>query len=155
MSIDTRVNRTELQGVLNKLTLLSKTMTKDVERVINRNALKIESNAKKNLSSIYPIINRDRVDTGVLRSSIKTIKTHQLGREVGTNLEYAPYVEFGTKSRVETEIEGVDYSAYAIQFKKSSGGSGGMYATPYLFPAYEKQRKVIFKEIKRVVDGKR
>lgn len=57
----------------------------DVSKALNRACLVVENEAKR----LCP------VDTGDLRSSI----THEVNNDVGivgTNKEYAPYVEFGT-----------------------------------------------------------
>lgn len=137
----TEISRKDLDNVLGKLDTLSKEMRKNVELTINKHALRIESDAKS----------RVVVDTGRLRSSIKTEKLGELGRTVYTNVEYAPYVEFGTKSKVQTTIMGEDYSKIAIQFKKSNGGAGGVSARPFLFPAYETERPRIIKALKDLV----
>ena len=141
----TEISKSDLDNVLGKIQLLSKQMRKDVETTINKHALNIESDAKR----------RCVVDTGRLRSSIKTEKFGELGRQVYTNVEYAPYVEFGTKGKVETNILGVDYSDVAIQFKKSSSTVGGVRPRPFLFPAFETERPRIIKDLKNLVDGKR
>jgi len=137
----TEISRKDLDNVLGKLDTLSKDMRKNVEYTINKHALRIESDAKS----------RVVVDTGRLRSSIKTEKLGELGRTVYTNVEYAPYVEFGTKSKVNTTIMGEDYSEVAIQFKKSNGGLGGVIPRPYLFPAFETERPRIIKALKDLV----
>lgn len=137
----TEISRKDLDNVLGKLDTLSKDMRKNVEFTINKHALRIESDAKS----------RVVVDTGRLRSSIKTEKLGELGRTVYTNVEYAPYVEFGTKSKVNTTIMGEDYSEVAIQFKKSNGGPGGVRPRPYLFPAFETERPRIIKALKDLV----
>ena len=137
----TEISRKDLDNVLGKLDTLKKNMRKDVEYTINKHALRIESDAKS----------RVVVDTGRLRSSIKTEKLGELGRTVYTNVEYAPYVEFGTKGRVNTTIMGEDYSDVAIQFKKSNSSIGGVSARPYLFPAFETERPRIIKALKNLV----
>jgi len=126
---------------MRKVDALTPKMKKKAEFLINASALKIESDAK----------HRVPTDTGRLRSSIKTEKFGGVGRKVYTNVEYAPYVEFGTKSRVETTISGVDYSDVAIQFKKSNGGLGGVSARPYLFPAFEAEKPKLIKNLKRLM----
>lgn len=141
----TEISKKDLDNVLGKIQLLSKQMRKDVETTINKHALNIESDAKR----------RCVVATNRLRSSIKTEKFGELGRQVYTNVEYAPYVEFGTKGKVETNIMGVDYSDVAIQFKKSSSTVGGVRPRPFLFPAFETERPRIIKDLKNLVDGKR
>jgi len=141
----TEISKSDLDNVIGKIEMLSKQMRKDVETTINKHALRIESDAKS----------RCVVDTGRLRSSIKTEKLGELGRQVYTNVEYAPYVEFGTKGRVKTNILGVDYSDVAIQFKKSNSTVGGVRPRPFLFPAFETERPRIIQSLKNLVDGKR
>lgn len=67
-----------------------KTYSKDahdkVSDAIQHGALSITADAKR----IVP------VDTGALRNSIQYTKISDLEAEVGTNIEYAPHVEFGT-----------------------------------------------------------
>lgn len=74
--------------------------------------LRVESTAKQ----LCP------VDTGRLRSSIRTTTPYKRGRNlvvtVGTNVEYASYVENGTRNR---------------------DGSVRMRARPYLRPALERE----------------
>lgn len=56
-----------------------------IQRALTKSALLVEADAKLNCP----------VDTGILRSSI----THQVyadAAEIGTNMSYGPYVEFGT-----------------------------------------------------------
>ena len=141
----TEISKNDLDNVLGKIQLLSKQMRKDVEFTINKHALRIESDAKS----------RCVVDSNRLRSSIKTEKFGELGRQVYTNVEYAPYVEFGTKGKVETNILGVDYSDVAIQFKKSDSTVGGVRPRPFLFPAFETERPRIIQALKNLVNGKR
>lgn len=135
------LNQQQFKRVMRRVDALTPKMKKKAEFLINASALKIESDAK----------HRVPTDTGRLRSSIKTEKFGGVGRRVYTNVEYAPYVEFGTKSRVETTISGVDYSDVAIQFKKSNGGLGGVSARPYLFPAFEAEKPKLIKNLKRLM----
>lgn len=83
---------------------LNPKISKRVRDVVNEISLNVQRGAKQ----------RCPVDTGRLRSSIHIIfRKDGLGSEVGTDVEYAPYVEFGTKR---------------------------MSAQPYLFPAWEEYR---------------
>ena len=135
------LNQQQFNRVMRKVDALAPSMKKKAEFLINASALKIESGAK----------HRVPTDTGRLKTSIKTEKFGGIGRRVYTNVEYAPYVEFGTKSRVVTTISGVDYSDVAIQFKKSTGGSGGVSPRPYLFPAFEAEKPKLIKNLKRLM----
>lgn len=81
-----------LDELLAKLSGLGGDIKESSRKGLERGAKKIQKNAKY----LVP------VDTGNLRNSIKTkSKETQIGAEaqVFTNLEYAPYVEFGTGQR--------------------------------------------------------
>ena len=53
----------------------------------------VEKGAYRLQAEIKPLV---PVDEGTLRNSISVEKTGHLQYSVGTNLEYAPYVEYGT-----------------------------------------------------------
>jgi len=79
---------------------------------VNASALRIQSNAKKNAP----------VNLGSLRNSIY-LKQQSDNKKfvyiVGTDVSYAPYVEFGTGGKVRIPA---GYSDYASQFKGKKGG---------------------------------
>jgi HK97 gp10 family phage protein len=84
-----------------------------VQREVMRSALKVQAGAKV----------RCPVDTGRLRNSIAVeIQDEGLSALVGTNVEYAPFVEFGT-SRQRPQ--------------------------PYLFPAYEEEHPQFVERLRR------
>ncbi len=91
---------------------------------LERGAKKIQKNAKY----LTPT-----GETGHLKNSIKTkSETTKEGAEaqVFTNLEYAPYVEFGTGQRgKESNIDRPEGIAYKANWK-------GMPAKPFMTPAY-------------------
>lgn len=58
-----------------------------IERFLDRGAIFIQSRAR----AAAP------VDTGRLRNSIAVDSPDNRHREIGTNVDYAPYVEFGTR----------------------------------------------------------
>ena len=102
----------ELSRALARLTELS---DREARRVVAEVAYEIEADAKE----LCP------VDTGRLRSSITTaLAATYPGAEVGTNVEYAPYVEFGT---------------YRQQ------------AQPYLTPAAETNRETLRRRIEEAM----
>lgn len=105
------------------------------------------------------------VNEGTLRNSIQWSKETPLKYNVGTNLPYAPYIEFGTGARVDIPAEFAELAALA----KQRGNTGtfeeglkqikewcrkkgidikfayiifvnllnnGMYAKPFMYPAY-------------------
>ena len=71
------------------------------------------------------------VDTGELQQSIRQgVENEGLAQTVGTNVEYAPYVEFGTGTEVDVPSGLEDY---AIQFKGAGIKEVNLPARPYLF----------------------
>lgn len=136
-----QVNQLELNKTIGNINRLNGQMRRRAGQIINYHALIIESNAKKAVP----------VDTGTLRASIMTVKESSFNRTVGTRVEYAPYVEFGTKDKVDTTISGVDYSRVALPFKKSNGGAGGVRPRPYLFPAFEAEKPKVQNALRRLV----
>lgn len=84
-----------------------------VRREVQRSLLNIQRGAKE----------RCPVDTGRLRASIATETTDDgLSGVVGTNVEYGPFVEFGTSRMV---------------------------AQPYLFPSWEEERPQFIERLRR------
>ena len=70
------------------------------ERALERMGLSAEGFAKKEISRPKPHADgtsRPNVDTGNLRNSISNkVKMNEKSVYIGTNIEYAPYVELGT-----------------------------------------------------------
>lgn len=112
-----------LDELLANLSGLGGNVKESARKGIERGAKKIQKNAKL----LTP------VDTGTLRNSIKTkseITAEGAEAQVYTNLEYAPYVEFGTGQRgSESSIERPSGVSYKADWK-------GQAAQPYLTPAY-------------------
>lgn len=112
-----------LDKLLTTLSGLGGNIKESSKKGLERGAKKIQKNAKY----LTP------VDTGHLRNSIKTkSQSTQDGAEaqVYTNLEYAPYVEFGTGQRgSESNIDRPEGISYKADWK-------GMPAQPYMTPAY-------------------
>ena len=90
------------------------------------------------------------VDTGALRNSIRSVVKEEgtgIVAEVVTNLEYAPYVEFGTGIKGENSPSP----------PKANVGQGyrsdwvGQVAQPFLYPALANNKdKVLKQEIGRL-----
>lgn len=105
----------EIKGidkVLSDFKTIDKKIAEGIKNEINDSALKIQSNAKK----LAP------VNFGNLRNSI-FVKNYSNSNgfivSVGTNVSYAPYVEFGTGGKVSVPS---GYADYAMQFKGKTGG---------------------------------
>jgi HK97 gp10 family phage protein len=86
------------------------------QREVRRSALIVQGGAKQ----------RAPVDTGRLRNSIAVeVDADGLGATVGTNVEYAPFQEFGTRT---------------------------VPAHPFLFPALEEHRQDFVSNLSRALD---
>lgn len=92
------------------------------------------------------------VDTGLLRGSIATnVKESSLTAQVGTNLEYAPYVEYGTGLFAT--------GGYGRQtpwsYQREDGSwvtTRGQRAQPFLGPALRENREKVVKEFQRTLN---
>jgi HK97 gp10 family phage protein len=92
-------------------------------------------------SSLHEIrneaVSRVPVDTGILKNNI-VVQNEKLSGKVVVNAKYAPYVEFGTGTRVDIP-EGL--KDYAIKFKGKGIKEVNLPAQPFLFPAWVRETK--------------
>jgi HK97 gp10 family phage protein len=92
-------------------------------------------------SSLHEIrneaVSRVPVDTGILKNNI-VVQNEKLSGKVIVNAKYAPYVEFGTGTRVDIP-EGL--KDYAIKFKGKGIKEVNLPAQPFLFPAWVRETK--------------
>lgn len=110
---------------------------------VSKAALLVQGSAK----------NKAPVDSGALRQSIRADKAKNQGGNViatvSTNLEYAPYVEFGTGSRGQSTNTNTE-----VKVNYRSDWSGNR-AQPFLWPALRENRnnsiKIIREEIRKAV----
>lgn len=90
------------------------------------------------------------VDTGRLRSSINLMfSTDKLGGMVYAHVKYAPYQEFGTGRFAPMGIL-PGYSAYARQFKGRGVRRVNIYPKMYLFPHFERIKKVFIRDLNNI-----
>lgn len=160
-----------INDVLKDIKRVGEEVAKDADKAMGYSARKIERDAKKNVA----------VDTGDLRASIHVIDKF-LDKEVKTDKTHAPFVEFGTKSKVDIPA---GLEQYAMQFKSSGGNfanllesiqgwcsrkgidqefaypialriaQNGVSARPFLFPAYFKELPNIKKKLEAIVNERR
>lgn len=126
---------------------LIKELDKACEEAITKCALKIEADAKE----LCP------VDTGRLRDSINTVFSnsgHEFSAEIGTDVEYAPYIEYGTgiynpNGRKEPWVYRDDEGNYHF--------THGMQAQPFMYPAFNQNKvfiqKYLAERISKVMGG--
>lgn len=112
-----------------------------LRQAIHRAGLRIESRAKSNT-------NRN-TDLGVLKGSIiQNYSEKGFSVAVGSEIEYAPYVEFGTGAMVSvpTGLEG-----YAMQFKGAGIKEVNLPARPYLYPAFTQTVPDFLQDVEKLI----
>lgn len=116
----------------------------DITPAINKATLLVESTAK----TLVPV--KDGYLRGSIHPEVKKTTKDVVGR-VFTNLEYAPYVEFGTgvtgDGTYPYEVEGLEYKDKGWTYQDHKTGefihTKGQVAQPYMYPAlYNNKDKI-------------
>lgn len=95
-----------IDNVVSRVKLLVPRIAKATEEAVDATLLAIETDAKL----LAP------VDTGRLRSDIRREKTGRFSGKVATNVVYAPYVEFGTRTNRAQPFLGPAYERHRLAF---------------------------------------
>ena len=141
--ITAHISNEDLQKSLNDIFKYKRSVREGVKKEILRTAYAVTHKAKKDCP----------IRTGRLRSSLKVvndISQDKLQAQSGTNVHYAPYVEFGTGGLVNIP-PGLE--AYAAQFKGRGLRRVNLRARPFLFPAAESERRNYESNIKKILSG--
>jgi len=95
---------------------------------------------------------RAPVDTGRLRSSISSNKVKDYLYELVAQVDYAPYLEFGTGNFAATYVKSIEpeWEQLAAQFIKT--GNGTIKERPYLYPSYKRILPILYKDLEQIVD---
>ena len=167
-----KVNNREINKAIEKIKNLEKSVVTETDKKIEKAARRIESSAK----AAVPVY------MGRLRSSID-VRGKKLQREIYTQVYYAPYVEFGTKSKVDIPA---GLESYAMSFKGKKVGDFntllknieswviskgipqeaafhiavsiaryGIRAQPFLFPAFFKEQPKLLNDLKKMLNDLR
>ncbi len=122
---------------LDKLIKKLQQVRSDGDSVIERGLLKAGNKVRNKAVLLCP------VDTGELRGSIQVEKTAPLTVAVGTNKEYAPYVEYGTGTQGDPAVPHTTKESWSYQDEKGNWHtSHGQRAQPFLRPAVDKDEVV-------------
>lgn len=96
--------------------------------------------------------NKVAVNTGALKNSIQSmpikVSKNQITGGVEVGAAYAPYVEFGTGTRVKVPS---DLSDFAAQYKGDGVKEVNLPARPFFYPEVFKQRTELPKNIERTL----
>lgn len=135
------ISQSELSRFKRQINRITDEKTKELKKVVAKSGLNMRNEAFRKCPAHF----------SVLRNSIRHY-TGQTGLSVrvGTTVYYAPYVEFGTKQRVNVPEE---LREYAIQFKTSKPGAmGGVPSRPFLYPAFKNEQERFISRIKEVMN---
>ena len=111
-----------LSSLMAKLNYLGGNVDTAIDNGLHKGALKIQSDAKR--ACPY--------DTGRLKGSISIERIAEKSYAVGTNVEYAPYVEYGTGQRGDPSVE-------------HTTARVGTYPHPFLMPALVANQSYVYK----------
>lgn len=121
----------------------------DSDTVLERGLLKAGERVRSRAVLLCP------TDTGELRNSIRSQKTAPLTVTVGTNKEYAVFVEYGTGTQGDPAVDHTTKQSWKWQDELGNWHiSHGTPAQPFLRPAVRKDEayQTIAEEVKRAID---
>jgi HK97 gp10 family phage protein len=134
------IPKSEINKAVKEVEARSTEYEKNVAKELFRGALDIESGAKQ----------KAPVKDARLRTSIQSKIDHKdVSAEVTANVDYAPYVEFGTGLYAKEYLAGKprEMVEHAREFFKT--GRGRRPAQPFLFPTYYEQRPKIIARVRK------
>jgi len=126
MNVNAQINQKDLRLLKKKIKSLKEYSGQELSNEIGKTGFAIERRSKRKVP----------VDTGGLKQSIKTFHSGKKAFvEAGKN--YAPYIEFGTGSKVDlTDMKALGIpDSYAKQFKGRGIKNINLPARPFLFPS--------------------
>lgn len=127
-----------LDGLKKRLQATEKNIREGVEGELNASAMDINRKQKRYAP----------VDTGRLRSSISVDTSKNLNKELSVNVDYAPYIEFGTGGKVEIPAGLEDI---ASQFKGKGKVVINRRAQPFFFRAYFEEKPKLIERLKKLL----
>ena len=137
-----RIDTSELDRFSVDVGKLSDKTKGNVQKVLNNTGFKIETKAKGNVP----------VDTGHLRHGITTNVGNMEVTVHTSNIKYARLVEEGTRPHtIRAKNKKALYWKGAKHPVKSVNHPGSK-AKPYLIPAFEKEKEVLIKDLKKVIE---
>lgn len=137
-----RIEVTGLEKLIGKLHALGGNVDEVVDEALQQGAKKIQNDAKRLIKA------KNAFDTGRLHGSI-TVEKIPNGYSVGTNVEYAPYIEYGTGEKGDPTAPHTARKFW--RYKDENGNwhtSKGIRARPYLRPAFNINKEYTVKLIR-------
>lgn len=127
-----------LKEVLKGLDDMEKNVLEELDNELSASSYTIVREAKRRVPK----------DTGALANSISASKNADFDHGIVANKEYAPFVEFGTGGLVNVPA---GLENYAMQFKGKGIKQVNLPPRPFLYPAYEEERKKLIDRLKKII----
>ena len=141
-----KIDTSEIDKFVIDLKDTSENIRSDVQKVLKKSGFNIEARAKRNIS------NNGSVKTGHLRRGITTDIGNMEVTVHTSNIKYARGVEEGTRPHtIRAKNKKALYWKGAKHPVKSVRHPGSK-AKPYLIPAFEKEKEVLIKDLKKVIE---
>ena len=140
------IDTSEINKFVIDLKEVSEGIRSDIQKVLVNSGFNIEARAKRNIS------NNGSVKTGHLRRGITTNVGNMEVTVHTSNIKYARLVEEGTRPHtIRAKNKKALYWKGAKHPVKSVRHPGSK-AKPYLIPAFEKEKEVLIKDLKKVIE---
>ena len=141
-----KIDTSEFDKFVIDLKETSEEIRSDIQKVLVNSGFNIEARAKRNIS------NNGSVKTGHLRRGITTNVGNMEVTVHTSNIKYARLVEEGTRPHtIRAKNKKALYWKGAKHPVKSVRHPGSK-AKPYLIPAFEKEKEVLIKDLKKVIE---
>ena len=141
-----KIDTSEIDKFVIDLKETSEEIRSDIQKVLVNSGFNIEARAKRNIS------NNGSVKTGHLRRGITTNVGNMEVTVHTSNIKYARLVEEGTRPHtIRAKNKKALYWKGAKHPVKSVNHPGSK-AKPYLIPAFEKEKEVLIKDLKKVIE---
>lgn len=131
----------ELQGVdnlLKRLGEMEREMTDSIDKAMTSSIIEMNAQQRRDTP----------VDTGRLRMGNMFDVSNKLSKQLYNDIEYAPYVEFGTGGLVSVP-PGLE--EIAIQFKGAGIKKVNLPARPFFFRAFFENKEKMMQNIKNAI----
>ena len=134
-----------LEALIAKLHSLGETIDEVVDNGLKQGAQKVQRTAKSLIRQ------KGAYDTGNLHKNI-VVERIDKGYAVGTNVKYAPFVEFGTGTKGDPSVAHTQREKW--RYKDSQGKWHTAYAMrprPFMRPAFNSNKAYIVKSVRNAL----
>lgn len=134
-----------LEALIHKLNRLGEDVDNIVDEGLKQGAQKIQRTAKSLIRQ------KGAYDTGNLHRNI-TVEKIPEGYVVGTNVKYAPFIEFGTGTRGDPSVSHAQRDKW--RYKDAQGNwhtAHAMRPRPFMRPAFNSNKTYVVKSVRNAL----